>query len=92
MEKLQIKGIVKTVTEVYQKGNFKKRSLIIATDGEYSQILEIEFVNTKEELLDLISVGDNVSVSVNLRGREWVNPEGVSKYFMSLAGWKIDVI
>lgn len=92
MERLQIKGTVTVVTEVYQKGNFKKRSLILRTDGEYSQVLEVEFVNAKEELLDLISVGDKVNVSVNLRGREWVNPEGVAKYFMSLAGWKIDVI
>ena len=53
MEKLQIKGTVAVVTEVYQKGNFKKRSLILRTDGEYSQALEVEFVNAKEELLDL---------------------------------------
>ena len=91
MDGLKIKGTVKAITELEKKGNFKKRSVIVETEGDYAQILECEFVNAKEELLDVVNVGEKVEVSVNLRGREWVNPEGVSKYFMSLGGWKIEV-
>ena len=29
-------------------------------------------------------------VSINLRGREWVNPQGEAKYFNSLQGWRIE--
>ena len=32
----------------------------------------------------------HVKVSINLRGREWINPEGVAKYFNSIQGWRIE--
>ena len=92
MDKLNVKGTVKTVGELFEKGDFKKKSIIIETDGEFKQVLEVEFVNKKEELLDLVNVGEKVDVSVNIRGRSWTNAEGVQKIFMSLAGWKIEVI
>ena len=34
-----------------------------------------------------VKVGDVLTVKFNLRGREWVNPEGVSKYFNTLDCW-----
>ena len=40
-------------------------------------------------MLDKFAVGDNVDVSINLRGREWINPQGEAKYFNSLQGWRI---
>ena len=35
-------------------------------------------------------VGQAVKVSINLRGREWVNPQGETKYFNSIQGWRIE--
>jgi hypothetical protein len=92
MEDVKVKGKVVAVGELYQKGEFKKRDLIVKTDGDYPQVFALEFVKDKEELLDIISVGQTVNVSVNLRGREWINPQGVAKYFSSLSAWKIDVL
>lgn len=34
--------------------------------------------------------GDAVKVSINLRGREWVNPQGETRYFNSIQGWRIE--
>ena len=31
-----------------------------------------------------------VKISINLRGREWVNPQGETKYFNSIQGWRIE--
>ena len=45
----------------------------------------------KTELLNSYQVGQDVTISINLRGREWVNPEGVAKYFNSIQGWRIEV-
>jgi hypothetical protein len=92
MEKVVIKGVVRTVGELFVKGEFKKKSLIVETEGEYSQTLEVEFVNKKEELLDLVNVGETVEIGVNLRGRSWTNAKGEEKIFMSLAAWKIEVV
>ena len=37
-------------------------------------------------------MGDNVKVSINLGGREWVNPQGETKYFNSIQGWRIESV
>jgi hypothetical protein len=34
-------------------------------------------------------VGDNVKVDINLRGREWTNPQGEVVYFNTIQGWRI---
>ncbi|NNE76511.1 MAG: DUF3127 domain-containing protein, partial [Pricia sp.] len=49
-----------------------------------------EFVQDKTELLNNYSVGQNVKISINLRGREWTNPQGEVKYFNSIQGWRIE--
>jgi translation initiation factor IF-3 len=41
-------------------------------------------------LLNNYNVGEQVKVSINLRGREWVNPQGETKYFNSIQGWRIE--
>tara|TARA_R110000803_G_scaffold7854_1_gene25259 strand:+ start:5152 stop:5487 length:336 start_codon:yes stop_codon:yes gene_type:complete len=85
-------GTVKSIGPLFEKGEFKKRDLVLETGGDHSQVLAIEFVKANEEKLDLIEIGEKVSVSCNLRGREWVNPEGNTKYFMSLSAWKLEKI
>lgn len=50
----------------------------------FSNILPIQFVNDKAELIQNLRVGDEVEVGVNLRGRVWND-----KCFLSLNGWTI---
>ena len=50
----------------------------------------IEFVQDKTDLLNAYAVGQNVKISINLRGREWANPQGEIKYFNSIQGWRIE--
>ena len=49
----------------------------------------IEFHQDKCNLLDGLLIGTPVIVSINLRGREWTNPQGETKYFNSIQGWRI---
>ena len=44
----------------------------------------IEFQQDKTDLLNNYKVGQDVKVSINLRGREWINPQGEAKYFNSI--------
>lgn len=53
-------------------------------------MLLVEFVQDKCDLLNNYNVGEDVKVSINLRGREWVNPEGEAKYFNAIQGWRIE--
>ena len=50
----------------------------------------VEFVQDKCDLLDKFEVGKNVKIGINLRGREWTNPQGETKYFNSIQGWNIN--
>lgn len=88
---MEVTGKVKVVgAELQVSPTFKKRELVVTTDEQYPQSIMIEFVQDKSDLLNTISVGENVKVSINLGGREWVNPQGETKYFNSIKGWRIE--
>ena len=85
-------GLIKLIGETQEIGSngFKKRELVVTTAEDYPQMLSIDFTQDKTGLLDSFAVGEGVKVSINLRGREWINPQGEAKYFNSLNGWKIE--
>ena len=89
---MEVKGKIKVVGEeaTFGTSGFRKRELVVTTDDQYPQDLMIEFVQDKCDLLSSYKVGQDVKVSINLRGREWINPEGVAKYFNSIQGWRIE--
>jgi len=70
--------------------SFKKRELVVTTEEQYPQHILIEFAQDKCDVLNGYSVGQDVKVGINLRGREWVNPQGETKYFNQIQGWKIE--
>ena len=70
--------------------DFRKRELVVTTDEQYPQMIMIEFIQDKTDLLSNYKVGQDVKVSINLRGREWINPQGEAKYFNSIQGWRIE--
>lgn len=91
---MEVVGIIKLVgatQEIGTKG-FRKRELVVTTAEDYPQMLMIEFTQDKVDLLNSFEVGQSVKVAINLRGREWINPQGEAKYFNSLQGWKIDTV
>ncbi|MDX5584231.1 MAG: DUF3127 domain-containing protein [Aureibaculum sp.] len=89
---MEITGKIKKIDETksYGTSGFKKRELVVTTDEQYPQMLLVEFVQDKCDLLNNYNVGEDVKVSINLRGREWVNPEGEAKYFNAIQGWRIE--
>jgi len=89
---MEITGKIKLIgeTQTFGANGFRKRELVVTTDEQYPQMLMVEFVQDKTDLLNNYNVGDDVRVNINLRGREWINPEGVAKYFNSIQGWRIE--
>ena len=88
---MEIKGNIKLIkeTQTFGEKGFKKRELVIETEEQYPQTILVEFIQDKCELLDNFSTGQNVTIGINLRGREWTNDSGEVKYFNSLNGWRI---
>lgn len=89
---MELQGKIKMIDETKTYGNngFRKRELVITTEEQYPQTIMIEFVQDKTDLLNAYKVGQDVKVSINVRGREWVNPQGETKYFNSIQGWRVE--
>jgi hypothetical protein len=69
---------------------FSKREFVIETTEQYPQLIPMEFQMDKCSLLDNFKLGQEVSVSVNLRGRKWTSPQGEDKYFATIQAWRIE--
>jgi len=89
---MEVKGRIKLIedTKTYGNNGFRKREVVITTEEQYPQHILIEFVQDKCDLLNDYQLGQQVVVSINLKGREWVNPQGETKYFNSVQGWRIE--
>lgn len=89
---MELQGKIKLIDETKTYGNngFRKRELVITTEEQYPQTIMVEFVQDKTDLLNNYQVGQDVKISINIRGREWVNPQGETKYFNSIQGWRIE--
>ncbi|APU67866.1 MAG: DUF3127 domain-containing protein [Christiangramia sp.] len=89
---MEVQGKIKLIGDTKSFGNngFQKREVVVTTEEQYPQHLMIEFVQDKCSLLDTFQVGQPVKIGINLRGREWVSPQGETKYFNSIQGWRIE--
>lgn len=88
---MEVVGKVKVVNpEIQVSASFKKRELVVTTDEQFPQHILINFTQDKCDLLSAYQPGQLVKVSINLRGREWINPEGQARYFNDIQGWRIE--
>ena len=91
---MELTGTIKLIqaTQTYGQKGFKKREMVLTIPGKYDQHILIEFTQDNCGLLDQFSVGQNVKISININGREWVSPQGETKYFNSIQGWRIEAV
>ena len=91
---MEVQGKVKMIgeTQTFGSNGFRKRELVVTTEEQYPQHILVEFVQDKTDLLNNYQAGQSVKVNINLRGREWVNPQGETKYFNSIQGWRIEAL
>jgi hypothetical protein len=88
----ELSGTIKLVkdTEVIND-KFRKREFVVTEDSsQYPQVVLFELTQDKCELLDQFKAGQKVKVSFNIRGREWVNRQNETRYFVTLNAWRID--
>ena len=88
---MELQGRIKLITPIQEYGanGFRKRELIIVTEEQYPQTISLEFTQGNCELLNGYQPGQVVKVTFDVRGREWTNPQGETKYFNSLVAWRI---
>ena len=90
---MELQGTVKKIgeTQTFASG-FQKRELVLLTEEQYPQPIQIDFLSDKIDLLNNVSEGESVKVGINIMGREWTNPQGEVKYFNSISGWRIEKV
>ena len=81
-------GKIKLIQEAktFDSGFTKREMVVIVEDGKYPQEINIEFVQDKVSLLDSLQPGQEVTVTFDIRGREYNG-----RYFNNLQGWKIEM-
>jgi len=91
---MEVEGKIKNIDTTKEVGSsgFKKRDVVVTTLEQYPQHILIQFVQDKCDLLDNYKVGESVVIDINLRGREWTNPQGETVYFNTIQGWKINKV
>lgn len=79
-------GKIKLIQEAktFDSGFTKREMVVIVEDGKYPQEINIEFVQDKVSLLDNLQEGQEITVTFDIRGREYNG-----RYFNNLQGWKI---
>lgn len=88
---MEVIGRIKVINPTQEvSASFKKRELVVTTEEQYPQHITIEFQQAKVDDLNSYQVGEQVKVSINLRGREWTSPQGEVKHFNTITGWRIE--
>ena len=93
MSEFKVTGNIKVINDTVQVSEkFSKREIVITDNSMYPQDIMFQFTQDKCSVLDGYSIGQDVEISFNLRGREWTSPQGEVKYFNTLEGWRIESV
>jgi hypothetical protein len=76
-------------SEVIVSEKFKKRDFVLKDNSQYPQLIIFQLTRDNCSLMNKFSVGEEIEVSFNLRGKEWISPSGEKKYFNTYEAWRI---
>ena len=91
---MEVSGKIKVIDSTKEVGTsgFRKRDVVITTDEQFPQEIQVQFVKDLCDVLDGYKVGTNVTIGINLRGRMWTNKDGKEVYFNTIQGWQIKAL
>ena len=72
-------------TQTFASGFAKREFVIEVPDGKYPQMVKFETVRDKIDLLNSLSIGDEIKVTFDVRGNEYNG-----RYYVNLNAWKIE--
>ena len=90
---LQVTGTIKVKYDTKNVSDkFRKREFVLTIDekSSFPQTILMQLTQDKCALLDGFKEGETVTVSFNLKGREWKSPQGEIKFFNSIDAWRIE--
>ena len=83
----ELTGTLKVLedTQTFASGFSKREFVIEVPDGKYPQMVKFETVRDKIDLLNSVSIGDELKVTFDVRGNEYKG-----RYYVNLNAWKIE--
>lgn len=91
---LEIMGVIVHIEPTVQVNDrFKKREFVLEiteqiNGNNYTNYAKLQTVQAKCDLLDRYGVGEQVTVSFNVKGNKW-EKDGKVQYITNLDAWKI---
>lgn len=81
-----IEGTIKEIfpTQTFDSGFSKREFVVTTSEDKYPQDIVLECLKDNTSLIDPLEKGQTVTVSFDIRGREWKG-----RYFVNLVAWKI---
>ncbi|MFD2600197.1 DUF3127 domain-containing protein [Sphingobacterium corticis] len=89
---MEIRGTVHEIGAINQvTDSFKKRDLIVAyaENPQFVEYVTFQAMQERVSIFDNLTVGQDVEVSFNIKGRPWTNKDGMTTYFNTLVAWRI---
>lgn len=72
---------------------FKKREFVIEVENErnsdWNDFIKFQLTQDRCDLLETVSIDENIKVSFNIKGRKW-EKDGKVNYFSNLEAWRIE--
>ncbi|MFA9371950.1 MAG: DUF3127 domain-containing protein [Labilibaculum antarcticum] len=88
------KMIVKEETQSISD-RFKKREFVIEVENErnsdWNDFIKFQLTQDRCDLLETVSLNEEIKVSFNVRGRKW-EKDGKVNYFSNLEAWRIEKV
>ncbi|AZA75889.1 DUF3127 domain-containing protein [Chryseobacterium indoltheticum] len=87
---MELTGVIKKIGNIQTFGSgFQKREVVIVTEEQFSQTICLELISGKVDIIEPFSEGERAKIGINIKGREWISPQGETKYFNTIEAWKI---
>lgn len=84
--KLILKAEPRQVSEKFRVMDF----VIETPEDKYPQKIQFQILNDRIQEMDLYSLGEEIEISFDLRGREYAVPGKETKYYNSLNAYKVE--
>ena len=74
----------------YGANGFSKHQVVVEPgDGKWANPIPVEFIKDTIEQSKGLQKGQKVAIDARINGREWQGKDGVTKWFTSISGYKI---
>lgn len=87
--KLIVKGETQQVSEKFKKREFVVEKEENKGDFTFTDTIKFQLIQDKCDLLNDVSLNDELKVSFNIKGNRWEKNGSVS-YFVNLDAWRIE--